>query len=253
LNSSLLFFFTDFGAEGLYTGQMEAVIRQQLPHASVISLLNNAPRGDPRRSAYLLAALSRQLPEGCVVLAVVDPGVGGERNAVALRADGRWYVGPDNGLLNGVAVQARAAEWRIIDWRPKRLSSSFHGRDVFAPIAARIALGDFGWAHHTSSSPDLTGWTCDLPEIIYLDHFGNALSGLRHTADLDARVLTVNGIPISRATTFCSVPAGEPLWYVNSIGLVEIAVNQGRTDVLLGPNLLGAVLHFSDRKQSSSR
>lgn len=253
MNSGLIFFFTDFGAEGLYTGQMEAVIRQQLPHTPVISLLNNAPRGDPHRSAYLLAALSRQLPEDCVVLAVVDPGVGGERNAVALRADGRWYVGPDNGLLNGVAVQARAADWRIIDWRPERVSSSFHGRDVFAPIAARIARGDFGWSHHLSSGPDLTGWTGDLPEIIYLDHFGNALSGLRHTADLDARVLSVNGITISRATTFCSVPPGAAFWYENSLGLVEIAVNQGQTDRLLGPNLLGAVLHFSERKQSPSR
>lgn len=249
----MIFFFTDFGAEGLYTGQMEAVIRQQLPDAPIISLLNNAPRGDPRRSAYLLAALGRQLPEGCVVLAVVDPGVGGERNAVALRADGRWYVGPDNGLLNGVAVQARMVEWRIIDWRPERLSSSFHGRDVFAPIAARIARGDFGWAHHPSSGPDLTGWTGDLPEIIYLDHFGNALSGWRHTPELDARVLSVNGFIISRATTFCSVPAGEPFWYANSLGLVEIAVNQGRTDRLLGPHLLGTVLHFSEWRQSPSR
>lgn len=232
---------------------MEAVIRQQLPDTPVISLLNNAPRGDPRRSAYLLAALSRQLPEGCVVLAVVDPGVGGERNAVALRADGRWYVGPDNGLLNNVAVLAHEVEWRIIDWRPERLSSSFHGRDVFAPIAAGIARGDFGWANHPSPGPDLTGWTCDLSEIIYVDHFGNALSGLRHTPDLDARLLTVNEFTISRATTFCSVPAGEPFWYENSLGLVEIAVNQGRADRLLGVNLLGAVLHFSDRKPSSFR
>lgn len=223
---------------------MEGVIRQQLPMCPVIALLNHAPRGDPCRSAYLLAALSKHLPEGSVMLAIVDPGVGGERAAVALRADGRWFVGPDNGLLYGVAAQARVADWFTITWRPERLSNTFHGRDLFAPIAARIAQGDFDWLRPSNLGPDLSGWPTDLPEIIYIDHYGNAISGIRYQPDMDNRILALNNFAISQAITFCSVPPGTPFWYENSLGLVEIAVNQGRADALLGPETLGAELRF---------
>jgi S-adenosylmethionine hydrolase len=243
----MILLFTDFGAQGPYLGQMEAALRRQAPGVEVVNLLSDAPMGDPRRSAYLLAALCREFPEGSVFLAVVDPGVGGERLPVALRADGRWFVGPDNGLFNTVALHASSAEWRRIDWRPERLSLSFHGRDLFAPVAARIAQGDLGWESAPHPGPDLSLWPDDLPEIIYLDHYGNALAGLRYRADLDGLVLKAGGRRIPQAGTFCAVAEGTAFWYRNSMDLVEIAVNRGRADAALGL-ALGAAVGFFERE-----
>lgn len=108
-------------------------------------------------------------------------------------ADGRWFVGPDNGLLNTVALRTPHAEWRIIDWRPDGLSASFHGRDLFAPIAARIACSDFSWPFRFHSGPDLSRWPADLSEIVYIDHYGNAIAGLRYSPQLDGRDLLIQG------------------------------------------------------------
>lgn len=226
----MIFLFTDFGAEGPYLGQMESVLRLQAPGVDIVNLVSNAPMGEPRWSSYLLAALCKQLPAGSVFLAVVDPGVGGERLPVALQADGRWFVGPDNGLLNTVAVQAKEADWRLIDWRPASLSASFHGRDLFAPIAARIAAHDFGWSSHGYQKQGLDEWPSDISEVIYFDHYGNAITGLRHRHEHDGMTLHVNGQRLAQADTFCSVPVGQAFWYRNSMGLVEIAVNRGRAD-----------------------
>jgi S-adenosylmethionine hydrolase len=226
----MILLFTDFGAEGPYLGQMEAVLRCQAPGVDVINLLSNAPAGDPRRSAYLLAALCRCFPPESIFLAVVDPGVGGGRLPVVLQADGRWFVGPDNGLFNVVAVQSSESEWRLIDWRPDRLSASFHGRDLFAPVAARIARGDWTWGSARPGVPDLSAWPADSPEIIYFDHYGNAITGVRYNAGFDGLDLAVNGRHIPHAETFCAVAEGEAFWYGNSMGLIEIAVNRGRAD-----------------------
>jgi S-adenosylmethionine hydrolase len=230
----VILLFTDFGAEGPYLGQMEAVLRRQAPGVDIVNLLSNAPVGDPVRSGYLLAALVRNLPSDCTLLTVVDPGVGGDRLPVALLADGRWFVGPDNGLLNTVARQASQAEWRIIDWRPEELSASFHGRDLFAPIAARIARSDFAWPFRSYPGPDLSRWPDDLAEIVHIDHYGNAISGQRHSPYLNDRLLRVQGKRIPQAKTFCEVKEGETFWYGNSMGLIEIAVNRGRADLCLG-------------------
>lgn len=229
----LIFLFTDFGAEGPYLGQMEAVLRTHAPGVPVINLVSNAPCGDPRRSAYLLAALSRYCPVDSVILSVVDPGVGGERLPVALHADGCWFVGPDNDLFNSIALQASRTEWHLIDWRPEVISSSFHGRDLFAPVAARIACNDFTWGQPWPG-PDLQDWPADLTEIIYFDHYGNAIAGLRYRPEWDGRTLQVNGQSIPQAATFCAVEKGQAFWYRNSMGLVEVAVNQDRADRCLG-------------------
>ncbi len=241
----MILLFTDFGAQGPYLGQMEAVLRGAVPQVPVINLLSDAPMGDPRRSAYLLAALARSFPEGCVFLAVVDPGVGGERWPVALKADGRWFVGPDNGLFNTVALASTATEWRRIAWRPAAMSASFHGRDLFAPVAARLAQGDLSWADPAPwGGPDLAAWASDLAEVIYIDHYGNAITGLRYGAELDGRVLRAGGLELRQAETFCSVAESDAFWYCNSMGLVEVAVNRGRADQHLGL-ALGAALDFA--------
>jgi S-adenosylmethionine hydrolase len=230
----MILLFTDFGAEGPYLGQMEAVLRLAAPGVDVVNLLSNAPAGDPRSGAYLLAALSLRFPAGSVFLCVVDPGVGGERLPVVLEADGRWFVGPDNGLLNTLAVQAKETRWRVIEWRPDRLSASFHGRDLFAPIAARIANADFSWPSREYAGPDLQQWPADIAAVIYIDHYGNAMTGWRYDRSLDGKILAFSGQRIQQARTFSEVAEGEAFWYRNSCDLVEIAVNRGRSDEILG-------------------
>jgi len=110
-NNSIVL-FTDFGPSGPYIGQMESVLLQAAPNVPVINLLSNAPTADPRLSSYLLAALRHGFPVNSIFLAVVDPGVGGTRRAVVLQADGQTFVGPDNGLLNTVAVQLKMRNGR---------------------------------------------------------------------------------------------------------------------------------------------
>jgi len=232
----MILLFTDFGAEGPYLGQMEAVLKLTAPGVTVINLLSNAPAGEPRLASYLLAALVKHAPKGSVFLCVVDPGVGGERLPVALEADGRWFVGPDNGLLNTVAAQAENAVWHLITWRPGDLSPSFHGRDLFAPVAASLVLGDFS-GFGDWHGLDLRDWPADLAAIVYFDHYGNAITGLRYGDELEGKILLVNGLRIPQARTFSDKPKGEPFWYRNSMGLVEIAVNLGRADTVLGLGL----------------
>ena len=124
----MIVLFTDFGLHGPYVGQMKAVLDQMVPGRSIIDLFADAPVGNPKASAYLLAAYAAWFPVGAVFLCVVDPGVGGTRPAIVLEADGRWYVGPDNGLFELVQRRAtKTCSWDI-EWRPELLSASFHGR-----------------------------------------------------------------------------------------------------------------------------
>lgn len=229
----MILLFTDFGSNGPYLGQMETVLRGTAPGIEVINLISDAPTAAPIPGGYLLAALCGQFPAGSVFLCVVDPGVGGDRMALVLEADGRWYVGPDNGLLNTVAAQARHKRWFRIDWRPERLSISFHGRDVFAPIAARIAKHDFSGVHELVEGPDIEFWPVDRGSLIYFDHYGNAMTGLRYRCEFEGRTLLVNDRHVPHSEVFGAVDEGKAFWYRNSLDLVEIAVNLGRADQAL--------------------
>ena len=136
----MIVLFTDFGADDIYVGQVKAALLGHLPAGAVIiDLLHSVPNFHARAGAHLLAALQSGFPADTVFLSVVDPGVGTDRDAVILQADNKWYVGPDNGLLSLVAARATKTQTRRIVWRPPNLSSSFHGRDLFAPVAAWIA------------------------------------------------------------------------------------------------------------------
>ncbi len=220
--------FTDFGSNDLYVGQVEAALHREAPGLGVIHLLHEAPMFNPRASAHLLAALVTRMPAGHVYCAVVDPGVGSERNAVAIRADGTWFVGPDNGLLSVVADRAASCDlWRVVDL-PAGLSVSFHGRDLFAPIAAGLEIGkppeDFA-VPMEALAISLGGG--DLAEIIYVDHYGNAFTGIRAAEASTSRRLVAAGREIGHAGVFSAAAPGTAFWYENSIGLVEIAVSGG--------------------------
>jgi len=224
----MIVLFTDFGPGGPYVGQLHAVLAQQAPGTAVIDLFHDVPSFDIRAAAYLLPAYTRGFPPGTVHVCVVDPGVGSERRALIVKADHRWYVGPDNGLFHVLARRARDLECHEIRWRPAPLSASFHGRDLFAPVAAQLAHGLMPDCVPAALTPPVPDWPEDLPQVLYLDHFGNAITGLR--ADRlagDAR-LQIGSATLARARTYSGTEVGDGFWYENANGLVEIAVNQGR-------------------------
>jgi S-adenosylmethionine hydrolase len=228
--------FTDFGLAGPYVGQMKAVLCREAPGVPAIDLMADAPTCDPRAAAYLLAALAPWLPARTIFLAVVDPGVGGVRRPLVLEAGGQHFVGPDNGLFELVSRRAAAARFHEIAWRPPLLSASFHGRDLFAPVAGRLAAGALpaDWLRPIAPPAEQRDWPDDLPQVVYLDHFGNAMTGLRAALLPPAARLTAGGRVVGRGRTFGDVPRGEAFWYENSCGLAEIAVNAGRADRALG-------------------
>lgn len=217
-------------------GEMLAVLAHEAPEHTALSVMCDLPRWQPRAAAYLIAPLVLRQPPDTIFVAVVDPGVGTpSRRPVWLEADGRILVGPDNGLLDVVARQAREARMREIQWRPSFLSASFHGRDLFAPVAARLAVGGevasrtmrrrFVWSSR---------WAPDLAQVIYVDGFGNCITGLRASVLSHRARLEVGGWKLGRARTFGDVGAGELFWYANSLGLVEIACNQASASERLG-------------------
>ena len=230
----MILLFTDFGLAGPYTGQMQAVLQRDAPGIPVVSLFANAPAGQPQPCAYLLAAYAAWFPPGTVLLCVVDPGVGSDRRAVIAEADGRFYIGPDNGLFELVLRRAARPRMWEIGRTPAPLSVSFHGRDLGAPVAARLARGDpieiLGRPVAIEPRPD---WPDDLPEIVYIDCYGNALTGLRGEGVNPKAKLRAGGKAIAPARIFSAVPPGQAFWYVNSNGLAEIAVNCGRADTAL--------------------
>lgn len=229
---------TDFGPAGPYMGQMRAVLAAAAPGVPVIDLFSDLPPFDPRRAAYVLAAHLEALPSDLVLVAVVDPGVGGPREAVVVRDHGRWLVGPDNGLFAPLVRRAEMAQaWRVPV--PESASPSFHGRDVFAPVAAALACG----APPAALMPlharalDRPDWPDDLAEVVYIDGYGNAMTGLRAATLPAGATVRLGDRVFPRVRTFGDVPPGAGLLYENANGLLELAVNQGRADRDLGLTL----------------
>ncbi|MEX0901080.1 MAG: SAM-dependent chlorinase/fluorinase [Gammaproteobacteria bacterium] len=227
----MIVLFTDFGLDGPYIGQMKVEILKIAPAVPVIDLFADLAPFDPRSAAYVIPAYTASFPEGTVFLCIVDPGVGGPRRPLVQRSRGHWFVGPDNGLFDVEAGRDAATRRWEIAWRPTVLSASFHGRDLFAPVAARLAMGD---------APEVIGCNPiddapqavppDLPRIVYMDRFGNAVTGIRASTMSPTAELSIRGFKVPRANTFSDVEEGMPFWYENANGLVEIAVNRGYAD-----------------------
>jgi hypothetical protein len=227
--------FTDFGSADLYVGQVKAVLAADAPAVPVLDLLNDAPDYDVEAAAHLLAALAPQFAAGTVFLAVVDPGVGTPRGALVLEADGRRYVGPDNGLLSLVWQRARTRRCDAITWKPSELSSSFHGRDLFAPVAARLAAGVLlpEWLA-PKPAPEVLLEPGPLARIIYVDHFGNCVTGIPAQSVDRATRVRAGGRELPFAAVFGEASPGEPFWYANSSGLIELALPRGSAARALG-------------------
>ena len=235
-----IFLLTDFGAEGHYHGVMKGVIETCLPGASCIDLGHGIRPGAVREAAYVLEASLDHLPPDAVVVAVVDPGVGSERSILLLEVEGRVLVAPDNGLLTrwvDAAEGAHHLDLAALGVDPGRISSTFHGRDLFAPAAARIAGG---------TAPATLGSPCAAPrrlsrldpdvrsdlvvgEVVHVDRFGNLISNVPAECleGMAAPVVEVAGRRLTFSRTFSDVAPGELLAYLGSSGHVEVAVRDG--------------------------
>jgi S-adenosylmethionine hydrolase len=245
-----VFFLSDFGLQDPYVGVVKAVLAQKAPGIGVVDLAHDLPPQDLRRAAYALFEAVPYLPEGSVILAVVDPGVGTARRAVAALGR-RAYVGPDNGLftlawlldpprrayaLDRVKPPRPQSLDPLPGWRPGAFT--FHGRDRFAPAAAHLALGlpPEGLGPEVpvedlvrlplKLSPGPTG------EVLTFDRFGNAITTLL-SAPLGGWV-EVAGKRLRVLRTFGEAREGEALAYLGSAGLLEIAVNRGSAREALG-------------------
>jgi S-adenosylmethionine hydrolase len=211
-------FLSDYGPGDEYAGVVEGVILSLCPHARVVHLGHGVPPQDVRTGARRLARALPFLPAG-VHLAVVDPGVGGPRRALALRAGERLLVGPDNGLLLDAADRfggaSEAVDVSASPWRTEPVSATFHGRDVFAPVAAL--------------APRREG-AAVIVHVVEIDGFGNVMLD----ADELPERLTLRGAPLARGRTFADVAPGELLLYVDSGGSLALAVNGGSAAAALG-------------------
>ncbi|MBL8643989.1 MAG: SAM-dependent chlorinase/fluorinase [Rhodospirillaceae bacterium] len=231
----MIFLFTDFGHTGPYVGQVHAVLKRELPAVPVIDLMHDAPAFDAQSAAYLLPAVAAQARPGDVVMAVVDPGVGGARACAALNADGVWYVGPDNGLLSQVQRRATRSDAFVLPVSAQA-SATFHGRDVFAPAAVHLLTQ--GRCEASAPMPamqlDRPDWPDDLARIVYIDGYGNAFTGLRVTSLAQGTSLRVAETALPEYRTFGDAPAGRAFWYANSSGMAEIALNGANAAKTLG-------------------
>jgi len=236
--------FTDFGMRDPYVGQIKARLAEQAPGQIVVDLLHEVPDYNPHAGAHLLAAFAAGFQPGSVFLAVVDPGVGTPRDGVVVLAGGRWYVGPDNGLLS--LVGARNTDTRLwrITWQPEDLSPTFHGRDMFAVIAAEIARGEFPESKLSQIDKlEVEFDAGELSRVIYIDHFGNAWVGVRNVPK-DAQV-SAAGKQFKYSESFGFVGKGEGFWFNNSVGLLELAVNRGNAATSFGLKV-GDVVQVQD-------
>jgi S-adenosylmethionine hydrolase len=238
---------TDYGLSDGFAAVMHGVIAQQAPWVRVIDVTHQIPPADVARGAAVLAQAVGYFP-AAVHVGVVDPGVGTARRAVAIQTPGGILVGPDNGLLTGAAqaLGGPQAAVRLTEpaWFLPDVSMTFHGRDIFAPVAARLAAGvplaDAGPAIDPASLvrlPDpivASGPGFLEAEVLTVDRFGNVqLAAPAATLEELGQHLLVGGVRATRASTFADGQPGRLIVYVDSAGKVALAINGGRAVVAL--------------------
>jgi S-adenosylmethionine hydrolase len=251
-------FLSDYGLEDEFVGVVHGVIARLCPEARVIDLAHGVPRQDVRAGAAVLARSLPYVPAG-VHLAVVDPEVGARRRALALRTaeEDRLLVGPDNGLLLPAAERfggvVEAVEISSSPWRLEPVSATFHGRDVFAPVAARLAGGaPLAEAGAPVEPPALVAPQSTQPRqeagalvahVVGTDTFGNAMLDATHADMLERGLRLGEGVAVRVgarrvrglvARTFSDVDAGRLLLYEDAGGSLSLAVNGGDAAALLG-------------------
>lgn len=219
---------SDFGHKDPYVGIMKGVILGICPTARLVDLTHQVSPQDIQEGAFQLVGACRWFPEGTVHLAVVDPGVGSSRRGIAARGKRYFYVGPDNGLLSLAWDQDEPVKVHQIEhYTLNKLSRTFHGRDMFAPVAAALANG-VPLAEIGAPLGDPVHLVADdKPRIVHIDNFGNLITNVRRSAVPDLESVSVGWRNAPLKETFSGVAEGEILSYWGSLGLLEIAVNGG--------------------------
>lgn len=244
--SSVVTLITDFGTRDGYVAEMKGVMLGLCPGACIVDVTHDIEPGDIRGGAWVLARIWKRFAPGTIHVAVVDPGVGGDRRPIAARTQGRWYVGPDNGLLTRVSGVPEEA--RIIGSGAPGVSAggaTFHGRDVFAPAAAWLA----GGGEPARLGPTLDGhalvrFDCPRPErrgdrvtgrVQHVDRFGNLITDIP-AAWVDATcAIEIAGLVIGGVSShYAAVDRGEIVAVIGSGATLEIAVRDGSAAERLG-------------------
>ncbi|HEY5949592.1 MAG TPA: SAM-dependent chlorinase/fluorinase [Kofleriaceae bacterium] len=204
-------------------------------YSRIIDIAHDIPRGDIAHAAWVIATSTIEFPRGSIHVVVVDPGVGGARPNVVVEAQGQIYVGPDNGVFALLVDPSAHVITKSALLAPK-ISSTFHGRDIFAYVAARLASGyapnDFGKATRLVGTLPWGPRPQGVGHVIHIDGFGNLISDLPGREVGGYVLFEARRIPVLR--TYEDVPPGELLAYVGSAGTIEIAIRNGRADTVLG-------------------
>jgi hypothetical protein len=235
---TIITLLTDFGLRDSYVAEVKGVLLTLAPGATLVDVSHDVPPGDVRAAHIVLSRVWHRFPAGTVHLAVVDPGVGTARRALAAAANDHFFVAPDNGILSFLPTGTQLVELPI----GETASATFHGRDVFAPAAARLAngsplssLGREAPDPHRLALPEphREGATW-VGEVIYVDGFGTVVTNLRQDMLGNAGRLRIAGRdagPLHR--TFADVRRGELVAFTGSSGTIEIALRDGNAAKVL--------------------
>lgn len=236
---------TDFGDSSYYVGALRGVLLSLCPEARLVDITHHVAPFSPLEASFILSQACPRFPEGTVHLAVVDPGVGGLRLPIIVSTGGYRFVGPDNGLFTPF-FDGSEKVYRIREATDPLPSTTFHGRDLFAPVAARLAAGEApeslgepmgGVVRLSAPRPRREGRVL-LGQILVTDHFGNLITNI-HRRDLDPEAdrfdvwvgaTRVRGL----ARTYQDGVMGEALALIGSSGYLELAVVQGSAAAQLG-------------------
>jgi len=238
---------TDFGTRDGYVAQMKGLMLQIAPDARLVDVTHDTQAFCVLEAAFVLKGIIPYFPQGTIHVAVVDPGVGTDRRGIALRAREQYFIGPDNGLFSLLIssdIPWEAREIRNPGYMPVKRHPTFHGRDVFAPVAAHLASGKC----FEDVGPRVDDPVClDIPEpksieggiegeIIYIDRFGNLTSNIEESRLMKpVRSIRAGDVLIGGISRFFGqVPEGEVLALINSFGFIEIAVNRQDASRVLG-------------------
>jgi S-adenosylmethionine hydrolase len=240
VSSRTIFFLSDFGSADVYAGVVEAVIESIAKGTRVVHLTHGVPPQDLRNASWQLWSAAPYLPAGSIVLAVVDPGVGSSRRALLVEGQRLLYVAPDNGLLEAaLALDPPKRIFALEDprFRLRHVSSTFHGRDVFGPAAAHLAIGAapdvFGPSVADIARLGIVPSSGNRGEIWTFDRFGNAITTMLAPSKAPKGV-AIGSRVLRYGSHYAAVAHGEALALAGSSGLVEISVRHGSARSVLG-------------------
>jgi S-adenosylmethionine hydrolase len=252
---SIITLTTDYGLRDQYVGALKGVILSIAPSACLVDITHDIDPHNILHGAFVLRQVWPWYPKGTIHVVVVDPGVGSERRIILGRYAGQYVIAPDNGLVTLIHREMPVEALHVVEARRYflgDLSSTFHGRDIMAPVAAHLANGvsprEFGRAtdrleilpgvHRAEVEGDVTRGM-----VLYVDRFGTLISNVGADQLSGAGVgcpnseVLVDGVSVGPLrSAFCDVPPGEPVAFIGSGGLVEVAVNRGRAVDRFGPD-----------------